>query len=86
MLKNFVEPDMTQITMYRMRSACWILKSTNTLRIITACPRQQCLRERASMLRHTYIAHLVLVYTQNCVLTRHGVICYPFSSKHNYIA
>jgi hypothetical protein len=48
----------------RMRFECWITKATGTLSsrvIIIAFPRQQRLRERASMLRYTtmYIASLV---------------------------
>jgi hypothetical protein len=46
----------------RMRFACWITKATHTHSeyvILIAFPWQQCLRERASMLRHEYIACLV---------------------------
>jgi len=43
-----------------MRFACWIDKTTDTLRICYTfvIPRQQWLRERASVLRYTYIASL----------------------------
>jgi hypothetical protein len=44
----------------RMRFACWITKATNTHSeyvILIAFPRQQWLRERASVLRYTYIAY-----------------------------
>jgi hypothetical protein len=47
----------------RMRFACWITKATDTHSdyvILTAFPRQQWLRERASVLRYTYAAYLVL--------------------------
>jgi hypothetical protein len=47
-----------------MRFACWITKATDTHSeyvILLALPRQQWLHERASMLRHTYIACLVYV-------------------------
>jgi hypothetical protein len=43
----------------RMRFACWVTKATDThseYLILVAFPRQQWLRERASMLRYTYIA------------------------------
>jgi hypothetical protein len=43
----------------RMRFACWITKATDThseYAILIAFPRQQWLRERASMLRYTYIS------------------------------
>jgi hypothetical protein len=46
----------------RMRFACWITKATNTHSeyvTLIAFPRQQLLRERASMLRYTYTASLV---------------------------
>jgi hypothetical protein len=46
----------------RMRFASWITKATNTHTahvILIAFPRQQWLRERTSMLRHTYIPSLV---------------------------
>jgi hypothetical protein len=42
-----------------MRIACWIPKATNTHSeyvILIALPQQQWLHERASVLRHTYIA------------------------------
>jgi hypothetical protein len=63
--KNMVEPDRLQMTniIRRMRFACWITKATDTHSeyvILTAFPRQQCLRERALMLRYTYIACHVL--------------------------
>jgi hypothetical protein len=47
----------------RMRFAYWITKATDTHSdyvIFIAFPQQQRLRERASMLRHTYTACLVL--------------------------
>jgi hypothetical protein len=46
----------------RMRFACWIAKATDTHSqyvILIAFTRQQWLRERALMLRYTYIACLV---------------------------
>jgi hypothetical protein len=46
----------------RMRFACWKTKATNTQSkyvILIAFPRQQWLRERASMLCYTYIACFV---------------------------
>jgi hypothetical protein len=48
----------------RMRVACWITKATNThsdCLIVIAFPRQQRLRERASILCYMYIACLVLL-------------------------
>ena len=59
MSKNTVEMDRLQMTIWRKSIACCIPKATNThsenvTRI--AFPLQQWLHERASMLRHTYIA------------------------------
>jgi len=49
-------------TIRRMSLACWMPKATDTHSeyvILVAFPRQQWLRERASVLRYTYIACLV---------------------------
>jgi hypothetical protein len=62
MWKNILEPGRPQMTMWRMRIACWIPKAANTLTehvILIAFSLQQWLDERVSMLRHTYIACLV---------------------------
>jgi len=58
MRKNIVQPVRPQAIIRRMRIACWISKATNThsqyaKRI--APPLQQCLHERALVLRYTYI-------------------------------
>ena len=47
-----------------MRSACWITNATDTHSecvTLIASPRQQWLQKRASILRHTYTARLVLL-------------------------
>jgi hypothetical protein len=40
--KNIVEPDRPQMTIWRMRVACWIIKATNThsqyVRLIAGMP------------------------------------------------
>ena len=54
-----VEQGRPQIKIWRKRIACRIPKATNThsqYAILIAFPLQQWLQERASMLRHTYIA------------------------------
>ena len=59
--KNIVERGMPQVTIQRMRNACWIHKATNTRLqyvILTAFPQQQWLHERPSLLRYTYIVCL----------------------------
>jgi hypothetical protein len=58
MWKNFVEPGRPQMTVWRMRIACWIPKATNTQSqyvMLSAFPLQQWFQERASLLRCTYI-------------------------------
>jgi hypothetical protein len=60
--QNMVEPDRPQTIIRRMRFAFWISKATNTESgyvTLTAFPLQQWLRERASILRYTYIGCLV---------------------------
>ena len=62
MRKNIVEPDRSQVTIWRMPIACWIPKATNTHSecvIFIAFPLQQCLHECTSVLRYIYIAYLV---------------------------
>jgi len=62
MWNNVVDPGKPQMTIWRMRIACWISKAINThseyvVRI--SFPLQQWLHERASLLRYTYIVCLV---------------------------
>jgi hypothetical protein len=59
MWRNIVDLGRPQMTIWRMRIACWIPKATNTHSqyvILIAFPLQQWLRERASLLRYTYTA------------------------------
>jgi hypothetical protein len=62
MWEKIVEPDRPQMVILRMRIACFITKATDThleyIKLV-AFPRQQCLRERSSMLPYTYIVFLV---------------------------
>jgi hypothetical protein len=54
MWKDIVDRGSTQMTLRHIRIACWIPKATNTYLqyvIFIAFPLQQCLNERASMLR-----------------------------------
>ena len=56
MWQNTVERSRPQLTIWRMRISCWITKVTNTLSgcvIHFAFPVQQCLHERASLLRYS---------------------------------
>jgi len=64
MWKNDVNLGRPQMTVWRMSTACWIPKATNThseyVKLI-ALPLQQWLHERTSMLRYTYTACLVIL-------------------------
>jgi len=58
MCKNIVEPGRPSMTVWRMRIACWVPKATNTYSeyaILIACPLQQWLHERTSVLPYMYI-------------------------------
>jgi len=62
-VESIVEPDRPLMTKLRMCTTCWIPKSTNTNSeyvILIAVSLQEWLGERASMLRCTHIAYLVL--------------------------
>ena len=72
MWENTVEPGRPQMTIWRMRIACWVPKATHTHAhthtlslslsqyvILTVTPVQQQLHERALMLLYTYIDCLV---------------------------
>jgi len=60
------------MTIWRMRTECWITKATNTPSdyiILIAFAQQQRLQERASTLRYTYIASLVSMLKQATLRT-----------------
>jgi len=62
MWKNIVEPDSSQLTIWRMRISLWEPKTTKThfaYVIVIALPLQQRLHERVSMLRYTYVVSRV---------------------------
>ena len=62
MWKNIAERGRPQMTIWRMRIACWIPKIINTHSdcvMLLAFPLQQWLHECASTLRYTLIACLV---------------------------
>jgi len=59
----------------RMRFACWITRATNTPSeyvILIALPRQQWLRERASVLRYSALP-VVLSFSSNL-----DELCHPY--------
>jgi hypothetical protein len=64
MCKNVVQLERPQMTIWRMRFACWITKATNThskYLILIAFPHQRSLCECTSMLCYKYIACLVYI-------------------------
>jgi len=68
--KNIAEPDRPQMT-WRIREQCCITKTTDTHSeyvILLAFALQQWLHERASLLRHTYSACLVVNKCVYCAL------------------
>jgi hypothetical protein len=76
--KNIVEPSRPQMTIFRMRIACWIHKATDThceYVIIIVLPRKQwlSLHERATMLRYKYITCLV-TSNHNSVIMKFGTL------------
>jgi hypothetical protein len=76
MWRHISEPVRPEITMWSMRIACWITKTKSTLSqyvILIAFPPQQWLQERASLLRDTYIACLVLTWHESKLPSRQKV-------------
>ena len=66
MWKNIVQLDMTQMTIWHMRIACFVSKDTDTHSeyvTIIDFPRLQWFHERASVLRYTYTVYLVPIYS-----------------------
>jgi len=64
-LESIAERVRPQMTIWRMRIACWTPRASNThsgCLMLIAFPQHQWLHERASMLRYTYIAWLVSIY------------------------
>jgi len=62
MWKNILERGRSQMTIWRMRIACWIPKATNSKYVILiTLPPQQWLHERTSILCYTYIASHALI-------------------------
>jgi hypothetical protein len=67
--KNIVERDRPQLTMCRVRIACWITKATNTHSdyvIFCAFPLQHWLHERAPLLRYTTYTQTHIKWSLGC--------------------
>jgi hypothetical protein len=68
----------------RMRFACWITKATDThpeYVILIAYPRQQWLRERASLLRYTHNSYLFCLFSLTFSIS-HCLSWYFLSCTH----
>ena len=62
MRKHFVALGRRQMTIWSMRTACWIPKNTDSSYVILIASRlQQWLHERTSMLRYTYVSCLLKI-------------------------
>jgi hypothetical protein len=92
MWKNVVERGRPQMTIWRMRIACWIQKTTNThseyVKLILL-PLQQCLNKCASAPHYTHIARFVILPCMhnlpNTLLTSSTpttTVCAPLLSLH----
>jgi len=70
MWKNVVKPDTPQITIWRMRIACWMPKATDTHSeywMLIAYPLQQWLQSRSSMSRCSYVHKILSIcFLQLC--------------------
>jgi hypothetical protein len=80
MWKNMVLPDRPQMATWRMRIAHWMIKATDTLSEcikLIAFPLQQWLRERALMLRYTYIASFVFHSAVFMFMSTNGIFVLP---------
>ena len=90
MWQNVIVRGRPQMTMWRMRIACWIPKATNThseYAVLIVFVLQQWLHERASLLRYTNIdclvwSNIVLI----CTTVKNGLsfFIFPYSS-HNIV-
>ena len=81
--ENTVQPDRPQMTIWRMRVACWLTKATNThseyvIIIVLFFSLRQWLHERVSVLRYTYIAYHNFSNDISSILTFCNSI-FPFS-------
>jgi len=97
MWKNIVERGGPQMTMWRTRISCWKPKATNKYThsgcvILTVCPLQLWLQERASKLRYIYIIFLVnshipllvlffFTFTSSFLLIYSAITFLPFLSQ-----
>ena len=77
MWKNYIQRGRPQRTVWRMRNACWIPKATHTHTVCVlfiALPLQQCLHERASILRYMHTACIVKISNKISIYKRATVV------------
>jgi hypothetical protein len=70
-VEKYIQPDRPQTTIWRMRTARWVPKTTDTHSVyakLTALPVQQRFNERGSMLGYSYKAKLCLYWLMDDVL------------------
>ena len=82
MWQHMVDRGRQQVTIWRMRIACWIPKATDTHSeyvTLIPFPLKQWLRERASLIHYTYIACVVL--TDILGINRSHIISKPTLSQ-----
>ena len=89
MRQNTVERDRLQITIWRMRIACWIPNATNThseyvIRI--AFPLQQWLHERASLLRYSTLSAMLKTLRLVCGLPSTLFACITVSAHSRNVS
>jgi hypothetical protein len=77
MWKNIVQLERPQMTIWRMHILRWVPEATKTHSeyvIVIVFPFRQWLHKSASVLRYTYIACIVIVYTQYTNVTAESII------------
>ena len=82
-VESTVEPDRPQI-IWPMHIACWIPNATNThsdYTIVIAFALQECLNERASVLRYTFIVCLFIESLVSEVVCRDSIVGVSASSS-----
>jgi len=81
-VEKYCGADRSQITMWRMRTACWIINAANTHSeyvILIAFLLQQWLYERGSKLHYTYTCSTFRAYTGYALMR-----CSPTASKMRF--
>jgi hypothetical protein len=81
MWKTTVERGRSQMAIWRMLIACWILNATNVhtvrLRNKSVFPLHQSLHESVSMLRHTYVLCWFSVVLTSLAIKEHLTLLLP---------